>query len=310
MKRPQLRLGRLKRLRSDSNPDGRMTLVEHLSELRSRLFRALLALVVGTVVAFIFYPWIFDLLKAPYCGLPEAYRLSTENCVLTVTRPLDAFAIRLKVSLTAGTILSAPLWLYQLWAFITPGLHRQERRWALLFVGVSVGLFLTGASFAYLTLDKGLAFLLSFADDLIPVMNIFEYLSFVQAMLLIFGIAFEFPLLVVLLNFAGVVSYQQLRSWRRMEIFLVFVVSAFITPSGDPFTLAAMAGPLALLYEVALLVARSHDKRVAKREAEDASGGLEVDEASMIDTRPSELPLFDEAQQDTHPQDATRERIG
>lgn len=267
-----------------------MTLVEHLFELRTRLFRCLIALFLGSVIAYVFYRPIFNFLTKPYCSLDASQRLERGRCALAVTGILDSFSVTLKLSLMVGVLLSSPFWLYQLWAFITPGLHRNERRWALSFVGTSIGLFVLGASFAYFTLGRGLKFLLSFADGLIPVISIDKYLSFVQAMLLIFGVSFEFPLLVVLLNLAGVVSYEKLRGWRRMEIFLVFVVSAFITPSGDPFTLTAMAVPLTLFYEVALLFARSHDKRVAKRDAALAfAGGAGIDETSVIDERPSDI---------------------
>ncbi len=271
------------------DPDGRMTLVEHLYELRSRLFRALLAFAAGMIIAFIFYQPLFHWLTRPYCQLPAAHRLDAahrlggDQCLLTVTGVFDAFSVRLKVSMLCGSVLSAPVWLYQLWSFITPGLHRNERRWALTFVGTSLALFGLGASFAYLTLPKGLAFLLSFASgDVIPLITIDRYLGFVQAMLLVFGISFEFPLLVVLLNLTGLVSAEKLRGWRRMEIFLVFVFAAFITPSGDPFSMTAMAVPMCVFYEVALLVAKRHDRRVARRDAELGLDGVALDEVSPL----------------------------
>jgi len=192
--------------------DSRMPLTEHLRELRNRIAIALLAFGVASVVCFIFEPHIFNWLKAPYCDLPASKRFSPDgqaasNCKLYFFGILDAFTIRLKISMIAAAVVSAPVWLYQLWSFITPGLHRHERRWSLAFVGVSLLLFATGAVFAYLTLPTGLSLLLGFGGDgLVSVLDGNKYLSYVQAMLLIFGLSFEVPLLVTMLNLAGVVS--------------------------------------------------------------------------------------------------------
>lgn len=263
--------------------DARMPLIEHIRELRKRLFRALLGLTAGTIVAFIFFNPIFDVLKAPYCDLPAAHRLGG-SCTLIVTGIFDAFFLKLKVSLLAGSVLSSPVWLYQLWRFITPGLHRNERRWVYAFMGSAVPLFFGGAALAYLTLDHGLALFLGFTPaGVTPLIRVNDYLSYATAMLLIFGFSFEFPLLIVLLNAARVLSATKLASWRRAEIFGVFVFAAVITPSQDPFTMCAMAIPMVILYEVAVLVAKAHDRRVARREAESPYAGLADDAPSPMD---------------------------
>ncbi len=268
-----------------------MSLAGHLYELRNRLVKALLGLVVGMVVAFVFYPHIFAVLKAPYCGLDTARRsVGGTGCNLFQFTVFEGFTVRLRVAMLAGSLFSAPVWLYQLWAFITPGLHRSERRWAVRFVLASVGLFAAGAAVAYYFLRHGLQFLLTIAGGGVePVIGISSYLSFVSTMLVIFGISFEFPLLVVMLNLAGVLSYDRLRSWRRMEIFLVTVFAATATPTQDPFSMLGLAAPMWLLYEVALLVARGHDRRVARRAAESPYAGLGVDETSSLDVTPSDL---------------------
>jgi sec-independent protein translocase protein TatC len=268
-----------------------MTLVEHLYELRSRLFKALLALLAGMIVAFVFYPHIFAVLKAPYCSLDADRRtLGGTGCNLFQFTVFEGFTVRLRVAILAGSLLSAPVWLYQLWSFITPGLHRHERRWAVRFVAASVLLFAAGAAVAYYFLRHGLAFLLTIAGAGVePVIGISSYLSFVSTMLVIFGVSFEFPLLVVMLNLAGVLSYERLRGWRRMEIFLVTVFAATATPTQDPFSMLGLAVPMWLLYEVALVIARAHDKRVARRAAESPYAGLGVDEPSPLDEAPSDL---------------------
>lgn len=260
-----------------------MTLAEHLVELRRRLLWSLIAFVAATVLAFAFYDPLYRFLTHPYCQLPVSRRLGGDHCTLIVTGIFDAFTIRLKVAAICGVILSAPFWLYQLWAFLAPGLHRSERRWALVFASFSVALFSVGAVFAYFTLGKGLAFLLSFAGDLTPLIAVDKYLSFVTTMLLVFGASFEFPLLVVLLNVAGILSARRLAGAWRAVIFAVFVFAAVATPSQDPITMSAMAVPMSLMYGVALLVASAHDRRKARREARSSYARLRDDEVSPLD---------------------------
>ncbi len=259
-----------------------MSLVEHVAELRRRLAISLLAVLVATAVAFAFHQRMVHALTGPYCDLPASYRLVHDRCSLVVTGVLDAFTVTLRLSMYAGIVAASPVWLWQAWRFVTPGLYRNERRWALSFVGSSLVLFVVGGVFAWLTLNKGLQFLLSFATGGISSLLSFNsYLSYVVAMVLIFGVSFELPLVVVLLNLAGVVSYEKLRSWWRGSVFAIFVFAAFVTPSQDPFTMTAMAVPMTGLYFVALLVARWHDRRVAGRTSPFA--GLADDELSPLD---------------------------
>lgn len=282
-----------------------MTLIEHLYELRRRLFKAAIFVVLGTVVGWLFYNHILDVLKEPYCSLPASHRIQAGNgsdkCTLLFFGPLDGFLIRLKVSAISGLILSSPFWLYQLWAFITPGLKKSERRLTVIFVLCSTVLFIGGAALAYLTLSKGLHLLIGSAGDgTAAALAVTNYLSFVMAMLLIFGISFEFPLLVVMLNRVGVLSYERLRKWLRAIVFMVFVFAAIATPSQDPFTMCALAVPMCVLFGVALLIARSHDKRKHALEAAAAFHDVSDDEASPLDTTPTPIdepePVDDESQ--------------
>jgi len=272
------------RRRAAAVEDSRMTLVDHLKELRRRLLIAMIAVGITTLFVAIWgYHTVFDVLRQPYCDVPATQRTGGAGCDLIFTHPTDAFFVRLKVSLIAGLVLAAPVWLYQLWAFITPGLHRHERRWGIAFVLSSIVLFAAGTVLSYLVLGPALDVLLGFAGDgVTALLEVSEYISFVLSMLIIFGVSFEFPLVLILLNLAGIVSSTRLKSWRRVAIFTVFVFAGFATPTQDPFSMLALAFPLCLLYEVAILVASWTDKRRARKEAESEFVGLSDDEASPL----------------------------
>jgi sec-independent protein translocase protein TatC len=261
-----------------------MSLQKHLQELRRRVFVSMIAVVVATIVSFVFHEMLLHALTHPYCALPHSYRLVQDRCSLFVSGVLDAFTVTLKLSLYAGIILSSPVWLFQIWRFITPGLHAHERRYALLFVGASMALFALGGLFAWLTLGKGLHFLLGFATGgVTSLLSFNSYLSFVTAMVLIFAVSFEFPLVVVLLNQVGVVSAARLRHWTRGVLFGIFVFAAVATPSQDPFTMTALAVPICLLYGVAVLIATVHDRRAARRAGASDYSDLADDEPSPLD---------------------------
>ena len=261
-----------------------MSLGEHLHELRNRIVVSAIAITVATVVAFVFRQDILHFLTKPYCDQPIAKKFSTDGrCTLIVSGVLDAFTLSLKVSVNVGIIAAAPVWLFQVWRFVTPGLRSKERTWVVTFVLSSTVLFLPGAAVAYITLPKGLQFLLGFGgDSFTPLIQATKYISFMLAMMLVFGIAFEFPLLVVMLNLVGVVSAKRLHGWRRMEIFCVFVFAAVATPSQDPFTMTALAVPMCLMYDGAVLIARVHDRRVARRTSEEDLGAYTDDQASPL----------------------------
>ncbi len=262
-----------------------MSLEQHLRELRYRVCVSLAAVVVATILAYVFHRLLMRGLTHPYCSLPDSYRLVHGHCSLVVTGVLDAFTLTLKLSLYAGVIMSSPVWLYQVWRFITPALYAHERRHALTFVAASVGLFALGGAFAWLTLGKGLHFLLGFARGGISSLLTFDsYLSFVTAMVLIFAVSFEFPLLVVMLNRVGVISAQRLRSWARAILFGIVVFAAVATPSQDPFTMTALAAPMCVLFGVALLVATVHDRRLERRNAASPYHRLADDEPASLDS--------------------------
>lgn len=266
--------------------DGRMSLVEHLVELRNRASKALLALAVCVVVVFIFWEPVYDLLREPYCQTD----VGQDNCNLFALGIFDQFKVRLRVSFLAGTVASSPVWLYQLGAFITPALHRRERRYAAGFLAAALTLFVVGVVFAYLTVSRGLDFLLEVGGgDITTLVSIQSYLSFLTLCLLAFGIAFEFPVVVLFLNMVGVFPSNTMRAWRRGMIIGIFAASALLTPSQDPFTFCFMAVPLYLLYELCILIARVRERRRARRQGDPDLEGLGDDETSYVDPRPSSL---------------------
>jgi sec-independent protein translocase protein TatC len=275
----------LRARRRTYGPEARMPLIEHLLELRNRLAWSALAILVGTIVMWFFFNPVWGFLKQPYCNLPQTHRFSPNHeCALFVTGIFEGFYIRLKVSLILGVVVSSPFWLYQLWAFLMPALRRNERKWTLAFIGCAVPLFGAGGLLAYITLSKGLAFFLGVnAHDVFAIITVSSYLGFAIMMLFVFGISFEFPLIVVLLNFMGVLTYRRLRSWWRPMVLGIFVFAAVITPSQDPFTMSALAVPMSVLYWVAVGVAYIHDRRKAKLEEQSPYAGLSDDEASPLE---------------------------
>jgi sec-independent protein translocase protein TatC len=278
------------RVHSDRSPDGRMTLAEHLHELRRRVIISVITVLVFTIVAYLFHARLLHLITHPYCRLPVSYRLNPAKCSLYASGVLDPFRITLKISLYAGVLAASPVWLYQIWKFITPGLYTHEKRYATSFVAASVFLFAMGSAFAYLTLEKGLHFLLGYATGgLTSLLSFDSYLSFVVAMILIFSVSFELPLAIVMLNMVGVISAERLRRWWRGAIFGIFVFAAVATPSQDPFTMSALAVPMCLLFGIAVGLATLHDRRVARRPST-IYPDLNDDELSSIDDDEPAVP--------------------
>lgn len=255
------------RRKKASNKAAAMSLMSHLDELRSRLMWSSAAFFLAGAIAFAFFQPITELLLEPLCSVPKD-RLGPQGCRLIFTGPVEPMLVRLKISGLSGMVLASPVWLYQLWAFVSPGLSQKEKKYSIPFVATSIVLFLTGITFAYLTLPAALRFLVGFAgDNFIPFFGAREYLSFVTLVTLVFGITFELPLLLFFLGLIGVVKVDQLRGFRRGALVTITLIAAVVTPSQDPFTMLAMAVPLYLMYELVILGLRVVERRKKKKEA-------------------------------------------
>lgn len=261
--------------RPDEYVGEEMTLVEHLVELRTRLFRSALAIVGSFAVGFLFRNQVLEILKGPYCDLPAPLRDPAavggeQTCALYFSDPITPLFFSLKAAAVVMVVLSAPVVCYQIWRFITPGLRPVERRYSIPFVVLTQALFAGGAAFSYLLIPRALEFLLNFAgDELVPLLDADRYLTFVLQITVAFGIVFEFPLVLAILALMGVVTAAGLRKSRRYAIFGVFVGAAIITPTQDPLTMTFMAGPLIVFYEFSILFAWYVERRRAR------SGGAE-----------------------------------
>jgi sec-independent protein translocase protein TatC len=263
-----------------------MPLMEHLRELRNRVVKAAAALLIGTAVGLIpaVFNRIWSFVKRPFCsanihGVVGCHGVGHQ---LIFTGVLDPFMQRVEIAFFFGLIVTCPIWLYQLWAFIAPGLYRREKRWTYAFVGSAAPLFVAGAGIAYFAMGRGLGYLLGLTP---PGVNNFiqvsTYLSYFVAMMLGFALAFELPLAMVLLNLAGILTHERFRKWRRMIIFLVFVFAGIASPSPDPVTMLLLAVPCVVLVEVAEAVIWATDRRRASRPS--LYAGLGDDELSPLD---------------------------
>ena len=255
-----------RRRRSGSGGDAAMPLVEPLRELRSRVVKATLAILIGMVVGWIYYDAIFAWLSAPFNAVVAQARAEGRDITLALTGVADPFVLQLQVAAVTGLLLSSPVWLYQLWRFITPGLRRHERRWAIGFVAVAVPLFASGVMLAYVVLPYGLEILFGFTPQNVEnIVAVDRYLSFFIRMVIVFGVGFLAPLVLVVLNFAGVLTGKRLLSWWRWIIFITFIFAAVATPTGDPINMLLLAGPILLLMTLAISICLANDRRRARK---------------------------------------------
>ncbi|MEU9154344.1 twin-arginine translocase subunit TatC [Streptomyces sp. NPDC048417] len=282
--------------KQEKDPEGRMPLGDHLRELRNRLAKAMLAIVVVTVVAAFFYNDIINFLTKPVLdsvGCEQAFgelaraKSDSHPCAqITINGLLAPFTLALQVSLMAGVVFASPVWLYQLWAFVAPGLHRNEKKYAYAFVATGVPLFFGGAFFAYKVLPTTAKVLLQFTPHSVSnLLPLDDLLQLVTRMVIVFGLSFELPLLLVMLNLTGIVTGRRMLGWWRAMILGITVFAAVATPSTDPLSMLALAGPIWVLYFGAVLFSLVNDRRRRRREAE----GPGDDEASDLDLTPDDI---------------------
>jgi len=263
--------------------DGRMALADHLRELRARILRVAVFLTVGITVAWFFYDQLFSLIYEPYKDAQQALQGKGVNSKPVLTGVANPLLLQLKLCALAAVVLGSPYWLYQIWAFVVPGLHPHERRWTRVFATVAGPLFVTGVAVGYYVLPKGLTVLIGFTPASIQSLVEFgDYFRFLTRMLLVFGIAFEIPLFVVMLSLAGVVSGKALGAYRPWIVLGTFVFAAVATPSTDPFSMLMLALPMTALFLLSEVIARLIDRRRRTRAAEEGLEGLGDDEASPL----------------------------
>ncbi len=259
-------------------PDGRMALSDHLRELRARILRVAMVMVLAVFISLFFFEELYDFVYGPYLQAQEA--LPEGQSIATTSGPGGGILLYLKLCGFAALIGTSPYWLYQIWAFILPGLHPNERKWSRIFVAVAAPLFFFGIFLGYVTLPKGLEILIGLnPDGLTNLVDFNEYLQFFTRTLLVFGIAFEIPVFVVMLNLAGVVKGKQLAAYRPWIIVGSFIFAAIATPSADPFTMTFMAVPMVLLFFVSEIIARWNDRRRARN---NKFANLSPDEVSPL----------------------------
>jgi len=255
--------------KSPEERTGNMSVVDHLNELRHRIVICLWAVGAAAVVAWFLYQPFVDLIRKPYCAFvtQNPSLAGPSGCDLIFASPIDGMLVKMKTVLFIAIGLALPVLLYQLWAFIVPGLTLREKKWSIPFVASSFMLFVLGALFAYFTLPKAFGFMLGFAGaGIVPLLSFDRYLGFVFLVTLAFGLSFLLPVLLVFLELVGVVQPETLSKYRRYAIFLIFLFAAIITPSSDPFTMLALGIPMYLFYEAAIIIGR-----IAKRRSRAAS---------------------------------------
>ncbi|MGW1886194.1 twin-arginine translocase subunit TatC [Streptomyces sp. NPDC001970] len=279
--------------KQEKDTEGRMPLGEHLRELRNRLMKSVLAIVVVTIVAAFFQKEIFEFLMRPILESvgcvdgANSMRNGRPCAEMTTQGLLSPFTIALKVALMTGVLAATPIWLYQLWGFVAPGLHTHEKRYALSFVAFGVPLFLGGAYLAYSILPQTAEIMLSFtpegAQNLLP---LDDYLDLITRMVIVFGAAFELPLLLILLNLTGVLSGRRMLGWWRGMIIGLTAFAAIATPGGEPISMLLLAGPLAVLYFFAVGFSFVND---ARRRRKNTDAALSDDEAADLDLTPESV---------------------
>ncbi len=247
---------------------GRMSLLEHFRELRKRVVRAALSIAIFGVLGWIFYPKIVRILTKPVCDLSRAASTPHHCGVLYIDGVLGPLNLQISVAIVTGVILSSPIWLYQLWAFVAPALHRREKKYSILFIATATPFFAAGAALAYWILPVAIKVLLGFTPTtLTNLIKFSDYLTFVLHLILVFGLAFELPVFLVALNFAGVISGRSILKPWRIAVFGITLFSATFVPTSDPFTMGVLALPLVGFYFLAGGIALLNDRRrAAKRE--------------------------------------------
>jgi sec-independent protein translocase protein TatC len=273
---------RFVRSQQRANPEGRMSLIDHLRELRNRVVKIALAVLVGAGVSWAFYNRIWAFIQRPYCHAVHFCQPGLNGHSLVINGVMDGFYLHIKVSIIAGLIITSPVWLYQLWAFVAPGLYSREKRWTYLFIGTAVPLFGLGCFFAFMAMSRGLDFFIGMSQGFTILYSADTYIGYWIAMIVGFGLCFEVPLFLVMLNLARIVTHERFKKWRRLIIFLVFVFAGIASPSPNPLTMLMLGGVVVVLVEAAEIFIYLNERRWIRNHP-DPYEGLSDDELSPID---------------------------
>jgi len=271
------------RMQQRRDPEGRMPLMDHLKELRNRVVKIALAVIAGAIVSLAFYSRIWSFVQRPYCTAVVYCKVNVPGHSLILNGVMDGFYLHIKVAIIAGVVVTSPIWLYQLWAFVAPGLYSREKRWTYAFLGSAIPLFALGCFFAFVAMSRGLKFFIGMSGGLTNLFTADTYIGYWIAMIIGFGLCFEVPLFLVILNLARVVTHERFRKWRRMIIFLVFVFAGIASPSPDPLTMLMLGGIVVVLVEAAEVLIYLNDKRYARNHPE-LYADLADDQLSDVDS--------------------------
>lgn len=269
--------------------------MEHIRELRSRLIRSALAIIVAGIVGFIYYRHIVNLLETPICNIKGVHGVGvpTKDCkngVLVLVGASAGITLAFKIAMFSGIVLAAPVWMYQLWAFLAPGLYKKEKKYSLTFIGAAIPLFAAGAALCYVFFPTILRVLMGFVPAGVAAqLPLDQTLVFFLRMMVVFGTSFVLPLILVLFNFIGILSGDRMRRHWRVVVLAIFVFAAIAVPTGDPIGMSVLAIPICLLYFGAIGIALVNDKRRAARRAADPIHQLSPDEASSLDLTPAPI---------------------
>lgn len=273
----------------------RMPLGEHIRELRNRLVKAALAIIVGAIIGFVFRSHLLHVLEGPVCQIKNVHGVGTSpqcpNGALVFNGPTAQVSLTFKIAMYTGVVLGSPVWLYQVWAFLAPGLYKKEKKYSLSFIGAAVPLFAGGVVVCYYLFPLIMSVLLSFLNGsgASTLLDASQYMTFVLQMMMVFGVSFVLPLVLVLFNFIGILSSKAMRKWWRGIILAIFIFGAIAVPTGDPFGMSALAIPICILYGAAVGVSELNDRRRARRRAAMPGANLSPDEATDLDLTPQQV---------------------
>jgi sec-independent protein translocase protein TatC len=273
-----------------------MPLGEHIRELRNRLMKAAIAILVGAVVGFIFRGQILHSLEGPVCNISGLHGVGQKNAqcpdgALIFNGPTAQVSLSFKIAMYVGIVFGSPVWLYQVWAFLAPGLYKKEKKYSLSFIFAAVPLFGAGVAVCYVLFPLIMNVLLTFLPDVgaATMLDASSYMTFILQMMLVFGVSFVLPLVLVLFNFLGILSSKAMRKWWRAIVLAIFVFGAIAVPTGDPFGMSALAIPICVLYFLAVGISELNDRRRARRRAAMPGANLSPDEATDLDLTPAPI---------------------